>query len=224
MPKWKGKGLNKGNRSSPYATSQKAGPSQASPHYSKTQEKFPFSSGYSHSSPGYWNPNPSYGVNPSPSTTGYSYPAPYGPPPPSKQVHPQDKLLEETADTYGNLSWRPLPAEPINPLGMINYSCPQNWNWDVHTSEVSRIDGICITNSTNQQKIFRDRAATLIRERALDEMCKGLNSSANMVASTLAHRQMQQFSQPPPELQHINEDLRDCMPPPNPQNYYYPSY
>ncbi len=229
--KWKGTGKGKGKRHNIDISNPKNSASQHHPYSRVTPGVAVTSYEYPQQSGSGWNPPPYTGPQPSLyKTSSTPKPAPYRPPPPKKS-HPQDKLLEETTDTYGNLSWRPLPAEPINQIGTINYSCPQKWDWDVHMSEVSKVQGRCSTNSVARQDLFREQAAAIIRERALDEMWKGLNSSANMAASTLAHRTTHQFSRPPPMYQHINEDLRDLMPPPSsglpyyaypPPNYAYP--
>ncbi|CAF4321440.1 unnamed protein product [Rotaria magnacalcarata] len=245
-PKWKGKGKSKGKRSTPYAASNPAYPS------SQTRSKYQSAASYNYyptpENCGYWGPpaypgyQNTYAAPPASSSSTHYATAPSAPyysstpqvnptstyPPPPSPAPPPPRsnveLLEETGDSYGNISWRPLPAEPLA-LGTINYSCPHDWTMESHLAEVKRVQGRCWTNSMAQQSIFKEKVATMLRERALVELKKGLNASMNMASSTLAHRSIHQLNQPPPEYQHINEDLRNVMPPPplsSQYTYYAP--
>ncbi|CAF3725823.1 unnamed protein product, partial [Rotaria socialis] len=132
--------------------------------------------------------------------------------------------LEEHTDDQGNVSWRPLPAAPLSQIGVINYSAPSAWTWDVLLEETNRIQGRCQTNSMAQKNIFRAQTAHIIRERALQEMRNGLNASVNQAASTLAHRGVHHLSAPPVQFQHLHGDLRNLMPPPSAPPVQYPAY
>ncbi|CAF2071743.1 unnamed protein product [Rotaria magnacalcarata] len=209
--KWKGKGKGKGKRASPYPGSFKDVAAHGSQDNSSPPVGTPYPSAPPQQSGGYWVPPPYYSAVQSPTPSKPSYV-------PSTKVPcaplSQDKLLEETSDTYGNLSWRPLPAEPISTIGTINYSSPHAWNWDFHVQEVDRIEGKSLINSLAHQNIFREQAALIVRQRALEEMRQGLNSSVNAAASTLAHRTMYNFSSPPEHFAQVHRDLQGLMPPP----------
>ncbi|CAF3767832.1 unnamed protein product [Rotaria socialis] len=212
-PAVKGKG--KGKRTTPYAAPFRVTPPQHLPYEKSYPAAYPLYDG------GYWAAPPSYNATvPSappaeyyPSTS-YQSPSYYNPPDTSSASHgPPEKLLEKTSDTHGNLSWRPLPAEPISELGTINYSLPYSWTWNAHHAEVKRVQGRCLTSSIAKQSLFRDKLADIIRERALDEARRGLNSTVNLAASALNHRSVNQMSnaqQGDPQLDH---DLRGLIPP-----------
>ncbi|CAF2143408.1 unnamed protein product [Rotaria magnacalcarata] len=230
--KWKGNGKGKGKRISQYADTSKACP-PPHPQYSlPSQGMLPYAATYPLQDGGYWAPPPCYEApTPSaplpeqqPSTFSASFNH-YDPPSAYSPALPQsvpEKLLEETSDTYGNLSWRPLPAEPIAALGTITYSASQSWSWNVHHAEVERVRSRCLTSSIAKQNMFRDQLADIIRERALDEARRGLNATVNQAASALNHRSVNQMSNAPQEDPQLNYDLRGLIPPraPPPQQYH----
>ncbi|CAF4282433.1 unnamed protein product [Rotaria magnacalcarata] len=195
-----------------YSPSQQAGSSgYNTPHYGSHSAYPP---------PSYCPPSTQTSYAPPSSyyyTPAYDQPTSANPLPP-KTPHLEE--LEETSDSYGNISWRPLPAEPINDIGTINYSAPVSWSRQSHEDEVKRIMGRCHLASIAQQCMFREQTALILQERALVEMKKGLNASMNLASSTLAHRAVNHLNAPPVHLQHLHENLRDLLPPPAPQPQY----
>ncbi|CAF2185368.1 unnamed protein product, partial [Rotaria magnacalcarata] len=234
-PKWKGKGKGKSSRSTPYSTGSQVG--VAAPSAGQhSRQTIAYEATPPYYGPPMRQPFPAYPPHPACSSTGSSYvspsayysPSQYYPPAsnfassskplPPKMPHIEE--LEEATDTYGNISWRPIPAEPISEIGTINYSAPIAWSRQSHEAEVQRIMGRCHLASIAQQCMFREQTALILQERALVEMRRGLNASMNVASSTLAHRALNHLSDPPPQFQHLHENLRDLMPPPASQNQF----
>ncbi|CAF3722563.1 unnamed protein product [Rotaria socialis] len=165
-------------------------------------------------------------------------PALLAPPPSVPYNAPSSELIEELdTDRYGNTSWKALPPATSNPLGHINFSIPHEWSWASHLKEIKRVQGQCATASLAHQTMVRTQACTLIRERALQEMRTGLNSSFNASSTTYGHRLMYGISYPVAKHQDAEQDLRSLIRPqgipdvqpttphasaPGP-SYYYPA-
>ncbi|CAF2163015.1 unnamed protein product [Rotaria magnacalcarata] len=130
------------------------------------------------------------------------------------QESPADEEQEEVTDRFGNVSWKSQPVVPFNPLGTVNYSSPHEWSWASHIKEINRVQARCHTVSIAHQTLARTCVANLMRERGIQEIRTGLNSSFNASSSMWGHRIMQGMSSPAPQHAHVEQDAVGLLTPP----------
>ncbi|CAF2038272.1 unnamed protein product [Rotaria magnacalcarata] len=200
--KWKGKGRGKGQRPAPYYTSPQQGsyyapPAVSAPHQVWAANKTAKLPCYPDFSPKFVLPPPSLFNSPlqSPST---------------------ELVEEEDTDRYGSVSWKATPAVQKNPLGTVQFSLPHEWSWASHLAMIKKVEGQCVSVDAAHQRIARGKAAQLMRERGLEEMRTGMNSSFNIMSSTWGHGTMFSLSNPPPQLTTLAPDAQGLLPPPPP--------
>ncbi|CAF2122940.1 unnamed protein product [Rotaria magnacalcarata] len=200
--KWKGKGRGKGQRQVPYQTPHHQNPTYPPPAASASHQVWP--AHHIAKLPYYPDFAPKF-IKPPPSLFQ------------SHQPSPSTDLIEEAdTDRYGNVTWKALPAVPKNALGTVQFSLPHEWSWASHLAMIKKVEGQCLSIDAAHQTIARGKAAQLLRERGLEEMRTGMNSSFNVMSSTWGHGQMWGLSNPPPHLSELAPDARGLLPLPPP--------